>query len=48
MRLRGPGFRPGIGEHGQAGAEGVMLGRTEIELLVSSADSPVRVFPPLA
>ena len=29
----------------QAGAEGVVLGCTEIELLVSDADSPVPVFP---
>ncbi|MEP7368138.1 MAG: aspartate/glutamate racemase family protein [Dermatophilaceae bacterium] len=29
----------------QAGAQGVILGCTEIELLVSSADSPVPVFP---
>jgi len=29
----------------QAGAEGVILGCTEIELLVSAADSPVPVFP---
>lgn len=29
----------------EAGAEGVILGCTEIELLISSADSPVPVFP---
>ncbi len=29
----------------QAGAEGVILGCTEIELLISDADSPVPVFP---
>jgi aspartate racemase len=29
----------------QAGAEGVVLGCTEIELLISAADSPVSVFP---
>ena len=29
----------------EAGAEGVVLGCTEIELLVSAADSPVPVFP---
>lgn len=29
----------------QAGAEGIVLGCTEIELLVSAADSPVPVFP---
>ncbi len=29
----------------QAGAEGVVLGCTEIELLISDADSPVPVFP---
>lgn len=28
-----------------AGAEGVVLGCTEIELLISAADSPVPVFP---
>ena len=31
-----------------AGAEGVILGCTEIELLVSPADSPVPVFPTTA
>ena len=29
----------------QAGAEGVVLGCTEIELLISATDSPVPVFP---
>ena len=29
----------------QAGAEGVVLGCTEIELLISDTDSPVPVFP---
>ena len=29
----------------EAGAEGVVLGCTEIELLVSAADSPVPIFP---
>jgi aspartate racemase len=29
----------------EAGAEGVVLGCTEIELLISAADSPVPVFP---
>jgi aspartate racemase len=29
----------------QRGAEGIILGCTEIELLVSASDSPVRVFP---
>ena len=29
----------------EAGAEGVVLGCTEIELLISDADSPVPIFP---
>ena len=29
----------------QAGAEGVVLGCTEIELLISDTDSPVPIFP---
>jgi len=29
----------------QAGAEGVVLGCTEIELLISTSDSPIPVFP---
>ena len=29
----------------EAGAEGVVLGCTEIELLICAADSPVPVFP---
>ncbi len=29
----------------QAGAEGIVLGCTEIELLISATDSPVPVFP---
>jgi aspartate racemase len=28
-----------------AGAEGIILGCTEIELLIDAADSPVPVFP---
>ncbi|MGI8712124.1 MAG: aspartate/glutamate racemase family protein [Solirubrobacteraceae bacterium] len=33
-----------IARLGQAGAEGVVLGCTEIELLISAADSPIPVF----
>ena len=29
----------------QAGAEGVILGCTEIELLITDTDSPVPIFP---
>ena len=38
-------YREVIGRLVAAGAEGVVLGCTEIELLVSAADSPVPVFP---
>lgn len=34
-----------IGRLARQGAEGVVLGCTEIELLVAAADSPVPVFP---
>jgi aspartate racemase len=34
-----------IGRLGQAGAQGVILGCTEIELLITAADSPLPVFP---
>ncbi|MFJ4223553.1 aspartate/glutamate racemase family protein [Microbacterium sp. NPDC089695] len=37
-----------IGRLVEQGAEGVILGCTEIELLVSAADSPVAVFPTTA
>lgn len=38
-------FRAVIHRLAQAGAEGVVLGSTEIELLISPADSPIPVFP---
>lgn len=38
-------YRAVIGRLVDAGARGVILGCTEIELLVSAADSPVPVFP---
>ena len=38
-------YRQAIGRLVAAGAEGIVLGCTEIELLVSAADSPVPVFP---
>lgn len=38
-------YRDVITRLAQAGAEGVVLGCTEIELLVGAADSPVPVFP---
>ncbi len=38
-------YREVIGRLVAAGAEGVILGCTEIELLISAADSPVPVFP---
>jgi aspartate racemase len=38
-------FRNVIARLAQAGAEGVILGCTEIELLVGPEDSPVPVFP---
>ncbi|WP_446666400.1 aspartate/glutamate racemase family protein [Flexivirga sp. B27] len=38
-------YREIIGRLVQAGAEGVILGCTEIELLISATDSPVPVFP---
>lgn len=38
-------YREVIGRLVAAGAEGVVLGCTEIELLISAADSPVAVFP---
>ncbi|NHC12803.1 aspartate/glutamate racemase family protein [Motilibacter deserti] len=38
-------YREVIGRLVEAGAEGVILGCTEIELLVGQADSPVPVFP---
>ena len=38
-------YREVIGRLVEAGAEGVVLGCTEIELLITAADSPVPVFP---
>ena len=38
-------YRDVIARLAQAGAEGVVLGCTEIELLVGPGDSPVPVFP---
>jgi len=38
-------YRDVIARLAQAGAEGVVLGCTEIELLISAVDSPVPVFP---
>jgi aspartate racemase len=38
-------YREVIGRLVEAGAEGIILGCTEIELLVGSGDSPVPVFP---
>ncbi len=41
-------YRGVIGRLVEAGAEGIILGCTEIELLVSQQDSPVPVFPTTA
>lgn len=38
-------YREVIARLAEAGAEGVVLGCTEIELLISAADSPVPIFP---
>jgi aspartate racemase len=38
-------YRDVIGRLAHAGAEGIVLGCTEIELLVGPEDSPVPVFP---
>lgn len=38
-------YRAVIGRLVQAGAEGVVLGCTEIELLITASDSPVPLFP---
>lgn len=38
-------YRAVIGRLVEAGAQGVLLGCTEIELLIAAADSPVPVFP---
>ena len=38
-------YRDAIVRLVQAGAEGIVLGCTEIELLISDTDSPVPVFP---
>src|SRR5699024_10099417 len=38
-------YREVIARLADAGAEGVVLGCTEIELLITAADSPVPVFP---
>jgi aspartate racemase len=38
-------YREVIARLAAAGAEGVILGCTEIELLIGPADSPVEVFP---
>jgi aspartate racemase len=38
-------YRQVIGRLADAGAQGVILGCTEIELLIGAADSPVPVFP---
>ncbi len=38
-------YREVIGRLAEAGAEGVVLGCTEIELLITASDSPVPVFP---
>jgi hypothetical protein len=38
-------YRATINRLVEAGAEGVILGCTEIELLIGSSDSPVPVFP---
>jgi aspartate racemase len=38
-------YRAVIGRLVESGAEGVVLGCTEIELLISDADSPVPLFP---
>jgi aspartate racemase len=38
-------YRDVIDRLAEAGAEGVVLGCTEIELLVSAADSPIPTFP---
>jgi aspartate racemase len=41
-------YREVIGRLAAAGAEGIILGCTEIELLIGQADSPVAVFPTTA
>jgi aspartate racemase len=38
-------YRAVIGRLTDAGAQGIILGCTEIELLIGAADSPVPVFP---
>jgi aspartate racemase len=38
-------YRDVVGRLVAQGAQGVVLGCTEIELLISQADSPVPVFP---
>ncbi|MDX6200504.1 MAG: amino-acid racemase, partial [Frankiales bacterium] len=38
-------YRDVIGRLVEAGAQGIVLGCTEIELLIGAADSPVPVFP---
>ena len=38
-------YRDVIARLAEAGAEGVVLGCTEIELLISATDSPIPVFP---
>jgi aspartate racemase len=42
------GYRAVIGHLAERGAQGVILGCTEIELLVGASDSPVPVFPTTA
>lgn len=41
-------YREVIGRLVEAGAEGIILGRTEIELLIAQSDSPAPVFPTTA
>ncbi len=41
-------YREIIGRLVASGAQGIVLGCTEIELLIKSADSPVPVFPTTA
>ncbi|MFF4082711.1 aspartate/glutamate racemase family protein [Streptomyces sp. NPDC001777] len=41
-------YREVIGRLVEGGAEGIVLGCTEIELLIGQADSPVPVFPTTA
>jgi len=38
-------YRDVIARLAQAGAQGVVLGCTEIELLITAADSPIPLFP---